>query len=440
MEPTSAASGGGESQSFGGGTNNLAMLVPTFDPSKDDLQTYQQKVELLCAAWPESRYGELATRLVLNTAGTAFQKLQQHQVEVTVNDKKAVKRIIELLGGTWGQIPLERRFESAEKALFRCQQKSDESNDSYIARSEVLWQDLLSKEMKLEELQAYVVLRGSQLSSEDKKRIILDSDAIAGKLEMPKVQSAIRMLGAGFFHEMVSGKKQTKFKTYDNTVLFADDSEEHEETYHVQGEDSYGEDEFLEALTFEGDDDALLITEFEQAAQDLVQEDSSLASAFTAYTEARRRLSEKFRHRGFFPIGKGKSKSFGKGSKGKGGKSFFRDRKPLAQRILRSQCRKCLQFGHWKDECPNQAVSGSSSTTASNISSGPSQSGSFTGSAVAQVPSSLPLEFLNLQEFTEGIPLMTTSRLSRNHVFALAFLMFFVGMAFVMLGINISPS
>ena len=130
MEPTSAASGGGESQSFGGGTNNLAMLVPTFDPSKDDLQTYQQKVELLCAAWPESRYGELATRLVLNTAGTAFQKLQQHQGEVTVNDKKAVKRIIELLGGTWGQIPLERRFESAEKALFRCQQKSDESNDS----------------------------------------------------------------------------------------------------------------------------------------------------------------------------------------------------------------------------------------------------------------------------------------------------------------------
>lgn len=402
MEPTSAASGGGESQSFGGGTNNLAMLVPTFDPSKDDLQTYQQKVELLCAAWPESRYGELATRLVLNTAGTAFQKLQQHQGEVTVNDKKAVKRIIELLGGTWGQIPLERRFESAEKALFRCQQKSDESNDSYIARSEVLWQDLLSKEMKLEELQAYVVLRGSQLSSEDKKRIILDSDAIAGKLEMPKVQSAIRMLGAGFFHEMVSGKKQTKFKTYDNTALFADDSEEHEETYHVQGEDGYGEDEFLEALTFEGDDDALLITEFEQAAQDLVQEDSSLASAYTAYTEARRRLSEKFRHRGFFPIGKGKSKSFGKGSKGKGGKPFFRDRKPLAQRILRSQCRKCLQFGHWKDECPNQAVSGSSSTMASSISSGPSQSGSFTGSAVAQVPSSLPLEFLNLQEFTEG--------------------------------------
>ena len=230
METTSSVSGEG-GQTFGGGTNNLATLVPTFDPAKDDLQTYQQKVELLCAAWPEARFGELATRLVLNTAGTAFQKLQQHQTEVTVNDKKAVRRIIELLGGTWGQIPLERRFESAEKALFRCQQKSDESNDSYIARSGVLWQDLLSKDMKLEELQAYVILRGSQLSPEDKKRVVLDSDAIAGKLEMSKVQSAIRMLGAGFFHEMVSGKKANKYKTYDNTALFADDSEEHEETY-----------------------------------------------------------------------------------------------------------------------------------------------------------------------------------------------------------------
>ena len=401
MESTSSVSSEG-GQTFGGGTNNLATLVPTFDPAKDDLQTYQQKVELLCAAWPEARFGELATRLVLNTAGTAFQKLQQHQTEVTVNDKKAVRRIIELLGGTWGQIPLERRFESAEKALFRCQQKSDESNDSYIARSEVLWQDLLSKDMKLEELQAYVILRGSQLSPEDKKRVILDSDASAGKLEMPKVQSAIRMLGAGFFHEMVSGKKANKYKTYDNTALFADDSEEHEETYHVQGEDGAGEDEFLEALTYEGDDDALLITEFEQAAQDLVQEDPGLANAFTAYTEARRRLSEKFRHRGFFPVGKGKSKFSGKGFKGKGGKSSFRDRKPLAQRILRSQCRKCLQFGHWKDECPNQAVSSSSSTTTSNVSGGISQSGSFTGTAVTQVPSSLPLEFLNLQEFAES--------------------------------------
>ena len=32
--------------------NQLAILVPSFDPSKDDLQVYTQKVELLLTAWP----------------------------------------------------------------------------------------------------------------------------------------------------------------------------------------------------------------------------------------------------------------------------------------------------------------------------------------------------------------------------------------------------
>lgn len=48
--------------------NQLAVLVlvPSFDPSKDDLQVYTQKVELLLEAWPSTKYGELATRLILN--------------------------------------------------------------------------------------------------------------------------------------------------------------------------------------------------------------------------------------------------------------------------------------------------------------------------------------------------------------------------------------
>lgn len=164
--------------------------------------------------------------------------------------------------------------------------------------------------------------------------------------------------------------------------------------------------DFLASLAHDGDEDAAFIVEFEQAAQEVVQEDASLASAFTAYIEARRRLSEKFRHRGFFPIGKGKGKSFNKSGKGKGFKGGFRDRRPLSQRILKSQCKKCLQFGHWKDECPNPPASGATSTTGSS-SSGPSGPSSFAGAAVADMPSSLPLEFLNLQEFAaidEAVP------------------------------------
>lgn len=114
--------------------NQLAALVPTYDPSKDDLQVYCQKVELLTATWREGKYTELATRLILGRQGTAFMKLQLCRDEITKNDRKSIKRIIELLGGQWGAIPLEKKFEAAERALYRCQQKSDESNDSYLAR------------------------------------------------------------------------------------------------------------------------------------------------------------------------------------------------------------------------------------------------------------------------------------------------------------------
>ena len=53
--------------------NQLAILVPSFDPSKDDLKTYTQKVQLLTTVWPANRFGELATRLILGCSGSVFQ-------------------------------------------------------------------------------------------------------------------------------------------------------------------------------------------------------------------------------------------------------------------------------------------------------------------------------------------------------------------------------
>lgn len=95
----SAASHGTEaSQNI---SSQLAYLVPSFDPSKDDLRVYKQKVQLVHAAWPSSKVSELITRLILNTSGSAFAKLQLHHEELCENDGKGVKRLIELLGGYW---------------------------------------------------------------------------------------------------------------------------------------------------------------------------------------------------------------------------------------------------------------------------------------------------------------------------------------------------
>ena len=51
--------------SDGAGTSNLvpnqlANLVPTFDPSKDEIVDYTKKVQLLMNMWPEGKWTELA--------------------------------------------------------------------------------------------------------------------------------------------------------------------------------------------------------------------------------------------------------------------------------------------------------------------------------------------------------------------------------------------
>ena len=56
----------------------------------------------------------------------------------------------------------------------------------------------------------------------------------------------------------------------------------------------------VECLVNQGDEDATLVADFEAAAVELLQDDLELSSAFSAYTEARRRLSEKFKNRGFW--------------------------------------------------------------------------------------------------------------------------------------------
>ena len=124
-----------------------------------------------------------------------------------------MQKLLELVGGTWGQVTLEHRFELVEKALYRCNQKADETGDSFIARVDVIWTELLTKDMSLEQIMSYVLLRGSRLSAEDKKRVLVESGAEQSgqKLEWKKVVAAIRMLGSAFFQDytLVPNEKRT---------------------------------------------------------------------------------------------------------------------------------------------------------------------------------------------------------------------------------------
>ncbi|CAL1139313.1 unnamed protein product [Cladocopium goreaui] len=268
-------------------SNHMATLVPTFDPSKDDLEQYTQKVELLSEIWPATKINELITRLILNTSGTAFQKLQLNNPRwMMTNDKKGVQLLVQLLGGQWGKVNLEKKYDIVERALFRCLQKQDESNDSFLARCDVVWSELLAKKVQLEEIQSYI-LRGSRLSTENKKRVIVESESSSsGVLNMEKVTQSVRMLGTSFFNEMI-GQKVSKGKIYESQVMLTEDQDDFQHDESADVADEYTEDEFVGQLLQDDEEDAALIADYESRAADVLQGDSDLAATYNAYADAR---------------------------------------------------------------------------------------------------------------------------------------------------------
>ena len=84
-------------------------------------------------------------------------------------------------------------YQIVERALFKCVQRQDESNDSFLAKCDVVWTELKPKKIDLEQVHAYIVLRGSLLSTEDKKRVILERESAAsGALTIHRVEEGQR--------------------------------------------------------------------------------------------------------------------------------------------------------------------------------------------------------------------------------------------------------
>ena len=68
----------------------------------------------------------------MNTQRTALKKHQLNRQELMKGTKSSIQQLASLLGGLWGRINVEKRYEIAEKALYRCQQRSDKSSDIAI--------------------------------------------------------------------------------------------------------------------------------------------------------------------------------------------------------------------------------------------------------------------------------------------------------------------
>ena len=136
-----------------------------------------------------------------------------------------------------------------------------------------------------------------------------------------------------FFGEVQTGSSKIggRTKTYD--VNYVDEGEgDHDEDEQVFMAHEMSEDAIMESFLAEGDEDALVIQQFEDAVIESLQNDPEVAVCLNSYADARRRLQDKSKGRGFWAPRPGKSKGKGK-FKGSFKNKF---RKPLAQRILES--------------------------------------------------------------------------------------------------------
>eukprot|EP00435_Cladocopium_sp_Y103_P018919 s1103_g4.t1 len=315
-------------------TSNLWSLLPSFDPSTDSAKEYADKVRFLWGICPPKDRGMLAPRLALLCKGTAWSQVKSLSSEKLTNPETGYKVLLKALE-TWEEAEELQTFDKFEKAFYRVVQKSDESAMSFVNRINVAF-DEVGPETTVQQVRAFVMLRQSSLTVEDKKRVV----AMAGNYEPAKVESSMRALSTKVLGQGDVAKKK---------VYAANFVEDEPEEIQYAGEEELDEEQILAALIEEGDETALAIQDFEDQVIHVCQDSPELAMAFSTYQEARQKLRDRVRSRGFWPLkgfkgrgGKGKNK------KGKGQKKY----QSLAERIANSTCRACGARGHWKDECP----------------------------------------------------------------------------------------
>ena len=113
-----------------------------------DLTEWSRKVEFLASLWPPEQPHLLAPRVALQCEGSAFQRVARlDPKKLRVGNLEGVKAIVEALGGIWGKSRLEDKFERFERAIYSTVQRADETHESYLARHDHQFEELLS--MKL---------------------------------------------------------------------------------------------------------------------------------------------------------------------------------------------------------------------------------------------------------------------------------------------------
>ena len=163
-----------------------------------------------------------------------------------------------------------------KRAIYTTVQRADESHDSYMARHDFQFEELLQMGVSFADIRAYILLRNSGLGSEDKKKLIVDSH---GNLEYQAIVSALKLLGSKFFHEVQAGKQisQPRQDVRRQCSVREDPGSGFQEDDHVFMGETWDDSE---VAYDDNDPDAIVCMQFEESLVDALQSDADLAACY----------------------------------------------------------------------------------------------------------------------------------------------------------------
>ena len=195
-----SSSPGGDDKS-----NGLWNQLPSFDPSPstDDVREFIQKARFLHGVFPKKDKPNLAPRLAMLCKGTAWSQIRMLDPEKLIDAEHGVEHLIQALS-SWEETSELKTYELLDKAMHRVSQKSDDATHSYTLGLQAAFKDLGPK-VTVQEMQAFVLLKQSCLSNEDKMMVLSMTDSV---LSVTKIEKAMRTLSTKVLFGMGDVRKK----------------------------------------------------------------------------------------------------------------------------------------------------------------------------------------------------------------------------------------
>ena len=195
---TSSGTSSSEEKSTG-----LWGQLPSFDPTTDDIREFSQKAKFLHGVFPSKDKGNLAPRLAMLCKGTAWNQARLLDPDKLMDPETGVAYLLDSLS-SWEETSELKTFELFEKAIYKVTQKADEAAHSYSLRLGTAFADLGDK-VTIKEMQAFILLRQSALSNEDKKRVLTMA---SGGFTLKSIEQAMRTLSTKVLFSAGEPKKK----------------------------------------------------------------------------------------------------------------------------------------------------------------------------------------------------------------------------------------